>query len=151
MLTRLWPAMVCAAACALCSMPASAQSAGPTVPMAQNSATVQYTFRPYGAMKIAAMVYEVGGKTAVCGMWTESERFQAYIRSSKLDRRARQTTSVKMGNLHLLKGVTFMKKVEPDQFVAGTRVPCKVTGVPWKSEFSRQTPSFGAPVVRSRS
>lgn len=51
--------------------------ARPTAPMTSQASTQQYNFSPYGSILLEAMVREVGGKTAVCGIWTVNERLQA--------------------------------------------------------------------------
>lgn len=84
-------------------------------------------------------------------MWSETERIQAHVRASNLDRRARQTTGVELGNRRLITGVMFMAEVEPDAFKAGVKVPCKVTNVPWQAGFAKQKVEFAAPRLRSRS
>ncbi|MEO0371548.1 MAG: hypothetical protein AAF231_08860 [Pseudomonadota bacterium] len=139
------------AALGLFSVPALAQTSGHTTTMDASAQVLEYSFRPYGALKIAAMVTNIGGKTAVCGMWSETERIQAHVRASNLDRRARQTTGVELGNRRLITGVTFMTEVDPDAFKAGVKVPCKVTNVPWEAGFARQKIEFAAPRLRSRS
>lgn len=124
---------------------------GMTTPMAQNGKVLTVSFQPYGEMKIAAMLRNVGGKTAVCGMWTESERFQAYIIAEKLDARIRSATRVTIGNQQVIHGVGFMKKVPEDAFGAGTQVPRKITGLPWQAGFANQGFEMRSPRIKSRS
>lgn len=121
------------------------------MPMTDNAYTLQYGFSPYGSVLLAATVRNVGGKTAVCGFWTEKERLQAYVIAHGLDRRARQTTSIRVGNVHLLTGVDFMRKVPPEDFKVGTTAQCEITNVPWRAEFSSQKLKFRSPRLRIRS
>ena len=119
--------------------------------MAQNGKVLTVSFQPYGEMKIAAMLRNVGGKTAVFGMWTESERFQAYIIAEKFDARIRSATRVTIGNRQVIHGVGFMKKVRSDAFGAGTQVLCKITGLPWQAEYANQCFEMRSPRIKSRS
>ena len=118
--------------------------------MIKDPSVIEYTFRPYGSIVIAAMVREVNGMTAVCGFWMIKQRLQAYIIESKMDRRARQTTGIRLGNKRLLTGVNFMNKVAPDDFVVGTQAKCEVTQVPWQPGFAGQKVEFLSPTLRGR-
>ncbi|MEO0774119.1 MAG: hypothetical protein AAFZ04_13145 [Pseudomonadota bacterium] len=143
----------CAAIFGLCALiangPVSAQS-GHSTAMAPGAQIVEYTFKPYGAIQLAAMIKNIGGKTAVCGMWAETERLQAHIRAGNLHRRIRTTASVDLGNRRPITGLGFMKQVTAEDFKAGTQVPCRVTNVPWEAGFARQKIEFAAPRLRSR-
>ncbi|MEO0751205.1 MAG: hypothetical protein AAFY25_05340 [Pseudomonadota bacterium] len=122
-----------------------------TTPMIEKPSVVEYGFRPYGNIMIAAMVRDVGGKTAVCGFWAVSSRLQAYVIATKLDRRARQTTTILLGKTRLLKGVDFMNKVSMDDFAVGTQARCQVTTIPWQAGFSGQKLEFSTPRLTTRS
>lgn len=97
------------------------------------------------------MIKDIGGKTAVCGMWSETERLQAHVRASNLPRRGRANTTVEVGDRRLIKGLGFMAEVAPEDFVAGTTVNCQVTNVPWEAGFARQKIRLSSPKSRSRS
>ncbi len=130
---------------------ATAQSSKHTTKMSSNAHISEYSFKPFGAIQVAVMIKDIGGKTAVCGMWAETERLQAHVRASNLPRRGRANTTVEVGNRHLLKGLGFMAEVEPEDFVAGTTVNCKVTNVPWEAGFARRKLRLSSPKARSRS
>ncbi|MEL6646483.1 MAG: hypothetical protein AAFY35_08200 [Pseudomonadota bacterium] len=132
------------------TLTASAQSR-PSLPMTDNAYLYEYGFTPYGSVLLAASVREIGGKTAVCGFWTVKERLQAYVIAHGLDRRARQTTSIRIGNLHLLTGVDFMRKVAPEEFEVGTMARCQVTDVAWQAGFAKQKINFRTPRINIRS
>lgn len=132
------------------TLTASAQSR-PSLPMTDNAYLYEYGFTPYGSVLLAASVHEIGGKTAVCGFWTVKERLQAYVIAHGLDRRARQTTSIRIGNLHLLTGVDFMRKVAPEEFEVGTMARCQVTDVAWQAGFAKQKINFRTPRINIRS
>ncbi|MEM6589065.1 MAG: hypothetical protein AAF641_11505 [Pseudomonadota bacterium] len=140
---------ICAAILSSPSLPASAQSANPTATMVQGAQIIRYTFKPYGSIELAAMVTEIGGRVAVCGMWTEKQRMQAHIRAGNLPRRMRSTTAVRLGNKRIMTGLGFMQEVAQDDFTAGTKVQCKLTNVPWEAGFSGQKIELLAPRLRS--
>lgn len=129
--------------------PAQAQSKT-TTPMVSNGHSVVYGFRPYGSIAVAAMLKDVGGKTAVCGFWTVRERLQAYVLATNLDRRRRQAITVKVGNVRLLTGVDFMNEVDSDDYKAGTQATCQITNFPWKPAYKQQDIEFLAPRVVGR-
>ncbi len=128
-----------------------AQSAKHTTTMSSNAKVAEYTFKPFGAIQVAVMIKDIGGKTAVCGMWSETERLQAHVRASNLPRRGRANTTVEVGDRRLIKGLGFMAEVAPEDFVAGTTVNCQVTNVPWEAGFARQKIRLSSPKSRSRS
>ena len=123
----------------------------PSLPMTDNAYLYEYGFTPYGSVLLAASVREIGGKTAVCGFWMVKDRLQAYVIAHGLDRRARQTTSVRIGNVHLLTGLDFMRKVAPDEFEVGTMARCQVTEVAWQAGFAKQKINFRTPRLNIRS
>lgn len=127
------------------TLPAMAQSSGHMVKMSASGQIIEFSFRPYGTIQIAAMIKDIGGKTAVCGIWAETERLQAHIYAGNLPRRARTTTGVELGNTRLLTGLGFTKKAAPEAFEAGAEVPCVLTNVPWQAGFARQRIEFAAP------
>ncbi|MEL6314972.1 MAG: hypothetical protein AAFQ60_13110 [Pseudomonadota bacterium] len=128
--------------------PATAQSKRYTTPMLNSGEVISYGFRPYGSIVIASMVKDIGGKTAVCGFWAVQERLQAYVISTKLDLKARQKVTIKLGNRRLLTGVGFMNKVDLDDFEAGTKANCQVTAVPWQAGFATQEIEYNSPRLR---
>lgn len=133
------------------TLPSLAQSSKYTTAMSSNARIAEYTFKPFGAIQLAVMIKEIGGKTAVCGMWAETERLQAHVRASHLPRRGRANTTVDVGNRRLIKGLGFMAEVAPEDFVTGTTVNCQVTNVPWEAGFTRQKIRLSSPKSRSRS
>ena len=130
------------------STPATAQSKRHTTPMLNSGEVISYGFRPYGAIVIASMVKDIGGKTAVCGFWAVQERLQAYVISTKLDLKARQKVTIKLDNRRILTGVGFMNKVDLDDFEAGTKANCQVTAVPWQAGFATQKIEYLSPRLR---
>jgi len=128
--------------------PSVAQTTGFTTPLVKDAYVIEIPFKPYGSMYYAITIREVQGKVAVCGIWAEGDRWQAYVIKGHLPMRVRGVTTVMLGDTYLLKGVGFFTQGEMEDFVSGTPVNCQMTNVPWQRGYSNKMINLRIPRLR---
>ncbi|WP_135505170.1 hypothetical protein [Roseovarius aestuariivivens] len=119
------------------------------MPMTEDVAVFQWTFKPSGEMLIAVIIAPVNGRIAVCGLWTITQRLSAEARRDQLPRHARGKSSLYLGNRKIMDGLRHIKQVSVDDFVVGTLAPCVLTKHAWHSSYANlkleiRAPSFQA-------
>ncbi len=127
------------------SMPGHAQNAKFEHPMGADAAVYTWTYDPHGEMKIAAMITEVEGKIAVCGMWTISKRLSPYIKETGLDRKTRGSANVVVKGKVVMNSLRTFRSVSKENFREGTKALCRVTPHAWNASYSNEDITIRTP------
>jgi hypothetical protein len=83
-----------------------------------------------GGITVAAEIQEIGGRTALCGVWAESKR-QSVLSKGRAPQ-VMGSGSAYLGGEVLQRGLLFMRKVDPAEIYEGMQGNCVVTGQPWQ-------------------
>lgn len=121
----------------------------PKVAMTPGPFVMQYTYRPYGEMRLAAMITESRGRVAVCGFWAKFEREQAYVKSTNLLQKSRANAKVMLDGKTILHDMSFMNQVRKEDFATGTPANCKQTDTPWASGYSNERITIRSPRLKT--
>lgn len=120
------------------SLPGYAQNKKFERPLAEDPAVAVWTFNPQGEMTIAAMIFEMEGKVAVCGLWTISKRLSPYIKETGLDRKTRGNANVVVKGKVVMNSLRTFRSVSPKNFKVGSKALCRVTPHPWQAGYSNK-------------
>lgn len=97
-----------------------------------NPAVAGGTFSSPGGISVAAEVREIGGKTGVCGVWSDSENQSVLTRG--ISHRVLDPASVILGREAIVTGLQFLRKVPARRDYAGVEADCVVLERPWSAE-----------------
>lgn len=89
------------------------------------------TFSAPGSLSVAATVREIGGRTGICGVWSESDVVSALVKGRT--RNALGPSAVMLGNEAVVSGLYFLRKVpaRPAGDYGGIEADCVVTDRVW--------------------
>lgn len=87
------------------------------------------TYSTGGGITLAAEVVPLGGQTALCGVWAESQHQSVLSKGSA--RRVLHTGSAYLNGQVLHRDLAFMAQVPPATSYAGLEANCVQTAMPW--------------------
>lgn len=83
-----------------------------------------------GGITVAAEVQEIAGRTALCGVWAESDR-QSVLSKGRAPQ-VMGSGAAYLGEDVLHRGLLFMRKVDPAESYVGLQGHCVLTDRPWQ-------------------
>lgn len=89
------------------------------------------TYDSGGGITVAADLRERDGRTMVCGVWAESR--QQSILTLRKAKGVLDTGAISVGDETVLRGLRFMKQVDPMADYGGQDAQCAVTSRPWQA------------------
>lgn len=120
-------------------------------PLASDAATGGMSFSLGGEVHIAAMITNVDGRVAVCGLWTKAQNISGVSKSLAMLRKGMGSGSIQYGNRTLLRGLSFMNEVAREDYVVGTKAACKMTKKAWQPSMSNKKLRIRIPRFRVHS
>lgn len=94
------------------------------------------TFSTGGGLTVASVLKQVDGKTAVCGIWSESISQTVFTKGTAKEILA--SGSVSLGKQRLLTGLDFFRKVPPGTEYVGLDANCRTTELEWQSRYATE-------------
>ena len=107
-------------------------------PLAKDAVVGGMSFSSGGEIHIAAMIVNVDGRVAVCGVWKEAIKVSGPSTALSMRRKGMERGSIHHGNKTLLRGLLFMNQVSKENYVVGTKANCKLTRKAWQPSYSNK-------------
>lgn len=124
-------------ALALCLTGAAVTAQTPSSPLTPQTQVMGIKFRPKGSMKIAAFAREIGGRVAICGVWSLGPDISRYIKTTQRHKKTLGAASVRIANRTMVRGLVFMAEVADEQIAPGTPAPCEVSRFTWQPAYAK--------------
>ena len=114
---------------------ATAAPAGQTVEavarLGPDPVTTGGTYTSPGGLSVAVELKNYQGRTAVCGVWAESE-YQSGLTRNR-GRRVISRGNVTVDGKRAVGGLHFLRKVAPARSYGGLEANCRITDIPWRA------------------
>ena len=101
------------------------------------------TYSTGGGITVASAFRDIGGQTAVCGLWSESAVQTPYTKGKA--KKVLSSGAVYLDGARLLSGVDFFAKIPPTTDYATVSAPCAVTEAPWRPGYADRVPDIRLP------
>ena len=101
------------------------------------------TYTSGGGITVAADLRNQGGRTMVCGVWAQSR--QQSILTKLVERKVLGTGAVFLGDEPVVRGLVFMREVEPRADYGGAEAQCVITERPWRAGDETRRPTVRIP------
>ena len=102
------------------------------------------SFTSGGGLTVAVELQERNGKTAVCGVWAESNS-QSVLSKFKAQQDVMPSGSVFLGKQRLVQNLLFLNKVAPMADYSTQEVNCALTSRPWQDGDEQLKPKVRIP------
>ncbi len=101
------------------------------------------TYTSGGGISVAVDLREVGGLTAVCGVWAISR--QQSVLTKFAERQVLGSSAVYLGQDHILSNFLFMRRVDPAPSYGGKMANCTRTDRVWRQSYAASKPVIRMP------
>lgn len=101
------------------------------------------TYSTGGGITVASAFRNVGGRTAVCGVWSESAAQTPYTKGKA--GKVLSSGAVYLDGARLLSDFGFFRKTAPTTDYSTVSAPCAVSGAPWRAEYATSIPDIQLP------
>lgn len=111
--------------------------------LAADPALTGGTYSTGGGITLASAYRNVGGRVALCGLWSESAAQTPFSRGKAA--RVLSSGAVYLRDKRLLTGLGFLRKVPATTMYSTTPAPCRASEEPWRPEYAKLTPDIRLP------
>lgn len=101
------------------------------------------TYSTGGGITIASTFRNVGGQTALCGLWSESAVQTPY--SKGVAPQVLSSGAVYLDDQRLLSDLDFFRKIPATTDYTAVQAPCAVSDLPWRPDYADRVPDIRLP------
>ncbi len=101
------------------------------------------TYSTGGGITVASAFRNVGGRTAVCGVWSESTAQTPYTKGKA--GKVLSSGAIYLDGARLLSDLGFFRKIPPTTDYSTVSAPCAVSNIPWQPAYASSFPDIRLP------